>query len=335
MPLHPRVDEAIGEVGQQVHQDDGEGVDDHHALQHRVVALVERADDQLAQARPVEDDLGQHRVADQDAEIEPDDRDHGNEAVAEGVAPDDGARRHALGARRADVILAEHLEHRRARHPRDIGGHDDGEIDGGEREVAQSLDRIVERPGADHREPAQLDGKDEEQQDRRDEAGKRKAEQRADAGDIVDPGVAAQRRPDAERDADERAEHDRRHRQVDRVGQDVAHLFDDRLAGHQRVAPFAAHGVDEEVDVLRADRLVDAQAVAHVGERLRARLIAEDRLRRIARQHARQHEDDGEHREQRRYRKEQALEDVAEHGTLPARRPLSPWGEGGSTSITA
>ncbi len=32
--------------------------------------------------------------------------------------------------------------------------------------------------------------------------------------------------------------------------------------------------------------------MAHRGERLLARLIAEDRLRRIARQHAHQHEDD-------------------------------------------
>src|SRR5450830_1034947 len=73
LAFHPRVDETVGEVGQQVHQDDGEGVDDHHALQHRIVALAEGADDQLAQSRSVEDDLGQHRVSDQDAEIESDD----------------------------------------------------------------------------------------------------------------------------------------------------------------------------------------------------------------------------------------------------------------------
>ena len=60
-----------------------------------------------------------------------------------------------------------------------------------------------------------------------------------------------------------------------------------------------------------------------------ARLIAEDRLRRIARQHAREHEDDREHGEQRRDREEQALENVAEHGALPACRPSRPAGREG------
>src|SRR6266540_5504850 len=93
--FHPRVDESVREIGQQVHEDDDERVDDHHALQHCVVALVERADHQLAEPRSVEHDLGQHRIADQDAEIKTDDGDHGNESVAESVAPDHGACRHA------------------------------------------------------------------------------------------------------------------------------------------------------------------------------------------------------------------------------------------------
>ena len=54
--LHPGVDEAIGDVDEKVHEHHGEGVDHHHALQHGVVALVQGADDELAEAGPAEDD---------------------------------------------------------------------------------------------------------------------------------------------------------------------------------------------------------------------------------------------------------------------------------------
>src|SRR6266566_9916100 len=47
--LYSRIDEAICHIGQDVHDDDEEGVDHQYPLQHRVVALAKRADDQLAE----------------------------------------------------------------------------------------------------------------------------------------------------------------------------------------------------------------------------------------------------------------------------------------------
>src|SRR4051794_23210554 len=81
--LPPWTDEAIGEVGQRVHDDDADREDDHQALQQGVVARIQRAEDQLAEAGPVENDLGQYRIADQRAEIQADDRDDWNEPVAQ------------------------------------------------------------------------------------------------------------------------------------------------------------------------------------------------------------------------------------------------------------
>ena len=50
----------------------------------------------------------------------------------------------ALGARRADVVLAEHLEHARAREPRDARGREEPEGDGGQ-------DQVLERAAARRR----------------------------------------------------------------------------------------------------------------------------------------------------------------------------------------
>src|SRR6185437_14937530 len=72
------------------------------------------------------------------------------------------------------------------------------------------------------------------------------------------------------------------------------------------------------------DRLIDAEAVAHILERFLACLIAKNRLRRIARQDARQHEDDREDGEQRRDGEEQALDDVTEHRGFTRRLPPTP-----------
>ena len=48
-----------------------------------------------------------------------------------------GGLAHALGARRADVVLAEHLEHPRAREPRDARGGEEPERDRGQDQVLE------------------------------------------------------------------------------------------------------------------------------------------------------------------------------------------------------
>src|SRR6266702_4656965 len=107
--LNSWIDEAIAEVGDQVYDDDQEAIDHHHALQHGVVALGQGADDHLAEAWPVENDFGEHRIADEDADIEADHGYRRNQGIGETVAPDDGAPRHAFGACGADVVLSQNL----------------------------------------------------------------------------------------------------------------------------------------------------------------------------------------------------------------------------------
>ena len=64
----PRVDQDVEDVGEQVHEDEADRRAQHDALHHRVVAVEDRIDDQLAEARDGEDLLGQHRAGEQLAE---------------------------------------------------------------------------------------------------------------------------------------------------------------------------------------------------------------------------------------------------------------------------
>jgi hypothetical protein len=62
---------------------DADREDDHQTLKQRVVARIERTDNQFAEARPVEDDFCEYRIADERAEVE---ADNGDDAVELTVA---------------------------------------------------------------------------------------------------------------------------------------------------------------------------------------------------------------------------------------------------------
>src|SRR6185437_2165111 len=61
LPSRPkaRVDEEIGDVGKEVEDDVGGRGEKHHTLHHRVVAVEDGIDDELAEARDGEDLLGE------------------------------------------------------------------------------------------------------------------------------------------------------------------------------------------------------------------------------------------------------------------------------------
>ena len=79
--------------------------------------------------------------ADQRADLQADDGHHRDERVAQRVQTDDAERRQALGARGAHIVLAEHLQHRRARHARDDGERDGAEHDRRQDEMVQTAER--------------------------------------------------------------------------------------------------------------------------------------------------------------------------------------------------
>ena len=96
------------------HHDRGE---QQHAEDGRVVAPQHRLEGEPAEARPVEDRLDQDRAGQHVAELQAEHRDHRQQRVAQRVLVEHDAVGQALGARGADEVRAQHVEHRRARQP--------------------------------------------------------------------------------------------------------------------------------------------------------------------------------------------------------------------------
>jgi hypothetical protein len=194
----PRVDDRVGDVDQQVDEDEHHGHEQHAALQHGVVALLDGLRQPVAEPLDVEDGLGQDRARQQEPGLEADDGDHRQERVAEDVASVDDARRDALGPRRPHVVLVLHVEDRRPGDARDHGQRDRAERDGRQDQVLDRIDERLAVPGHDavedvelrrvlgveqhvlpalRRQPAELDGEDVLQHQAQDEDGDRDPEQ--------------------------------------------------------------------------------------------------------------------------------------------------------------
>src|SRR5918911_1097110 len=66
----PRVDDRVQHVDDQVGEDDEERADQHRALDHRQVAVLDRVVCEPADARNVEHGLGEDRAAEQHADVD-------------------------------------------------------------------------------------------------------------------------------------------------------------------------------------------------------------------------------------------------------------------------
>src|SRR5262249_8064624 len=118
----PRVEVAVEEINPEVDEGEGQGDDQDAALDQREVAGQDPLDHEGAHPRPREDRLGQHGTAQEVPGLDAHDGGDRQQGVPEAVAHNDRALDDALGPRGADVVLAQHLEHARAREPRDDGG---------------------------------------------------------------------------------------------------------------------------------------------------------------------------------------------------------------------
>src|SRR5690554_2728954 len=77
----PRVEQGIGEVHQQVHDDEDHGDEQHGALHQRGVLRADGVHYQPPDAGPGEDRLRENGAAQQAAELQADDRDYGQHGV--------------------------------------------------------------------------------------------------------------------------------------------------------------------------------------------------------------------------------------------------------------
>src|SRR5690348_8025316 len=107
---HAWVEEGVDDVHDQAEQDDEEGAHEDRALHGRQVALLDGVVGEAPDAGDVEDGLGEDRAAQQDAEVEAEDRDDRRDRRAHAVLEDDLALLQALGASGPDVVLGHRLE---------------------------------------------------------------------------------------------------------------------------------------------------------------------------------------------------------------------------------
>ena len=244
------------------------------------------------------------------------------------MAPDHDTLEHALGAGRADVVLLQHFEQRRARH---AGSHRRVAVTDRDRrpdQLRQVPDRVlVDRHIGQRRNP--VEAVQQRQNDQHSEPERRHGEpgdgEHADR--MVDPGVLEQRCRGPERDGDGDGE-DRGHdRDLDRQPEPAADLVDDGPSGPHRDAEITDEDARHPVDELLPQRLVEAEADTLGGDGLRADLTAFDRktkLDDVAGQHPQQHEHQHGDPEQRRDHQQEPLDRVSQHG-VPAPPGFLTW----------
>src|SRR4051812_41260715 len=100
----PRVGPRIEQIGEQTSQSDHDAAYDHSTDDERVVAGADRADDCQSHSRPRKNLLDEEGAGEQSGEREPDQRDDGQQRVAQCVAPQNLAFGQSLQPGGADVV---------------------------------------------------------------------------------------------------------------------------------------------------------------------------------------------------------------------------------------
>ena len=221
-----------------------------------VVAVGDGVDGEAADAGPGEDRFGDDGSGEQRAELQAEDGEDGDHGVAQGVAVDDGALGQAFGAGGADVVLAELFEHGGADHAGEDGGERSAHGDGGEDEVARSepAPETGSQPSLMEKSRIRMGPRAKLGNDRP----KRLTTLRARSSQRLRRW--AERTP-AGIDKDDRDEQ-RGQRELQRVGIALGDEVRDAVVEAEGVAEVAVEDAVPVVDVLLAERGVEAVGVA-------------------------------------------------------------------------
>src|SRR5690625_1922028 len=184
---NPRVDGGVKQVDKQVGDDEQHGGVDDERQHDRQVAVQERHKAVAAHAGNVEYELRKIGAVNERGQVEADDGDDGNHDVAHRVLPGDCPLLHALGAGRADVVLADCFKERRAGDAGDERGGARAEHEGGQQVEFQAA---VTDAGLGN--PAPLENDDQDDYERVPEDGHADARERQEHGEAVKQAVLLQ-----------------------------------------------------------------------------------------------------------------------------------------------
>jgi hypothetical protein len=141
--------------------------DQHHEVLHdRIVAPADRLDQEARDAGDVEHRLGNDQSADQKSRLDPDHSDNRQNRILQRMLKIDRGLGGAFGARGADIVLAQHLQHRGAgdahRQRRAAEADRDRGQDIGRKHLAERLRvRVEDRDAAEQRNRRHQDQKAE------------------------------------------------------------------------------------------------------------------------------------------------------------------------------
>ena len=136
--VDPRIERAVGDVGDEIGHQRHEGRDQQRRQRQVVVVAHDRIVDQLAHAEIGEDGLDDERAREQVADVERHDGDQRQHGVGQSVVDDHGGPRQALDPGRADEVLAQCLEHRGADEADEGAGGEQGQGQDGQDQVARA-----------------------------------------------------------------------------------------------------------------------------------------------------------------------------------------------------
>ena len=219
-----------------------------------------------------------------------------------------------FGARGPHVVLAQDVEDRGARHPRDHRHRR-------QRQGHRRQDQMRQRSRAADRKPVEPEREDDDQHQARPEDRHGEPEQGAEARKRVEDRVRPHRRGDAGHDAGNRRQHERGQRELEGRRPRVGQLRGDRPVLLDRAAQVAAHDAPDVFEVADEERLVQPEMVAKLGDGVLRGVLAEHQGHRVARQEIDREHDHEHHAEQHGHGEEEAADDERQHPPPPARKP--------------
>src|SRR5690625_796443 len=307
-----RVESGVGEVHQQVDEHENKGDKEHRSLDEGQVAGADGVYQHAANAGPGEDGFGENGSAQKAAKLQTDHGDHRQQSVAEGVAQVHPRRRGSLRMCRTHVILAQGLDHAAPRYPRDKCARREADRD-------CRHDQVLPGAHARGRQPAQVERKDDHEDEPRPEDGDRDAGKCDDDRRVIDEGAAVDRRENAERQANQQSHAHPREGELQCGGQAqhdlVDHLLPRADGGTQVTLEQAAY----VVGVLHRQRAVEPVGGAELLQLFRANTLGSltnDGEDRVTRRHPRHQEDDEGDAEENRNQAQEAPGDIADQCLL-------------------
>ena len=259
---------------------DGGAHEQRRAEHDGIVAGRNGVGRELPESRPGEHGFDEHRTGEEKRQREPQQRDHRQQGVAQGVAHEHGALGESFGACGAHVVLAQRLEQGGALKAGGAARSHEPERERRQREVAQPVEqpaaqrqRVVEDRIGDpaDREPVQPLPEYQEEHQTEPEGRQRIEEQRQIRERHVRAAAHVRRLEHADRDPEHEIEQQRGPGEEDGVGECVADHLGDGAPPAEGLAQLTVGERRQVPRVLHRQRLIEAERGVEPFDRRRIR----------------------------------------------------------------